>query len=150
MTSLKLFAASACVCSLAVSAFATDSHAASREQYSSVADPSETPAGFGTNAKVALLWHWSEGIVRSVGVSKVTRADKGVICVTPKVALDPKGIYPLVSVSPEESNTLAGFAGSRSQAEVCPGTKDIEVDTYQATNGGASTSNNVGFFLIIE
>lgn len=113
-------------------------------------DHAATPRGFGTNAKVALLWHWSEGAIRSVGVSKVIRADKGVICVVPKVALDAKGIFPLVSVSPEESNTLAGFAGSRSQSELCPSDKDIEIDTYEATKNGASPSNNVGFFLIVE
>lgn len=110
----------------------------------------ETPAGFGTNAKVALLWHWSEGAIRSVGVSKVTRGDKGVICVTPKVALDADNIYPIVSFSPEESNTLAGFAGSRNQAELCNGDKDIEVDTYQSNGKSASPSDNVGFYLIIE
>jgi hypothetical protein len=117
-------------------------------QYSAFADQSR--AGFGTNAKVALLWHWSEGTIRSVGVNKVVRSGKGVICVLPKVALNPKGIYPLVSVAPEESNALAAYAGSRAQSELCPSSKYIEVDTYQASGNTAKESNNVGFFLTVQ
>jgi hypothetical protein len=132
--------------SLAVSGQAV----AHRSHYSGAENSGETPAGFGTNAKLALLWHWSEGEIRSVGVSKVTRSDRGVICITPKVALDANNIYPIVSFSPEESNTLAGFAGSRNQAELCKGDKDIEVDTYQSNGKSASPSDNVGFYLIVE
>ena len=84
-----LIAAFACL--LAATAQAAGQNA----QYPSFAGHPD--ASFGTNAKVALLWHWSEGIVRSVGVTKVSRGGKGIICVLPKVALNPKGIYPIVA-----------------------------------------------------
>jgi hypothetical protein len=112
--------------------------------------PDAARAGFGTNAKVALLWHWSEGVVRSVGVTKVVRDGKGVICVLPKVALNPKGIYPIVAVAPDESNAIAAFAGARNEGELCPSAKYIEVDTFQASGNSANPSNNVGFFLTIQ
>lgn len=124
MNTLYVASASMLMTLLATAATAGTHHPTSPANFD-VANPAETPAGFGTDAKAALLWHWSEGVIRSVGVSKVSGGGKGVICITPKVALNANGIYPIVSFSPEESNTLAGFAGSRNQPELCNGDKDI-------------------------
>ncbi len=147
---IKKIVSAAILVPLLVSAAWAGGHHSSDPRYAAPADPSATPAGFGTDAKVALLWHWSEGVIRSVGVTKVSSGGKGVICITPKVALDVNGIFPIVSFSPEESNTLAGFAGSRNEAELCKGSKDIEVDTYESNGKSATPSNDVGFYLIIE
>lgn len=131
-------------CALAVSAQAAG------QTYPSFSSQQDARAGFGTNAKVALLWHWSEGEIHSVGVSKVVRGEKGVICVLPKPALQMKGIYPQVSVAEDESNTLAAFAYPRAEADLCPSLKYIEIDTFQAGGSSAKPSNSVGFFLVIE
>jgi hypothetical protein len=141
---LKTTLIAAFACLLAASAQAAGQNA----QYPSFGGHPD--ASFGTNAKVALLWHWSEGIVRSVGVTKVSRGGKGIICVLPKVALNPKGIYPIVAVAPDESNAIAAFAGARNEGELCPSAKYIEVDTFQASGNSANPSNNVGFFLTIQ
>jgi hypothetical protein len=129
-------------------AFALSAQAAS-SVYPSFADHPNS-SGFGTNAKVALAWDFGEGIDRSVGVKSVTRKEKGILCVVPSIALNTKAIYPQVTVSYDLSNTLNGsMAFVDYQNRVCP-LKDIEVDTFQLSNGKEVASSSVGFFLIVE
>lgn len=129
-------------------AFALSAQAAG-PSYPSFSDKSRT-AGFGTNAKVALAWDFGEGIDRSVGVKSAAIKEKGIICVEPSAALNMKGIYPQVTVSYDLSNTLNGsMAFVDFQNRICP-LKDIEVDTFQLSNGKEVASSAVGFFLVVE
>jgi hypothetical protein len=128
-------------------AFALSAQAAS-PAYPSFTDKSK--AGFGTSAKVALEWHWSETTIRSVGVKKVSRGAKGILCVLPSAALNFKGIYPMVTASDDLSNTLTPIAYVRNESDRCPNTSYIEVDTFELKGGKYAASNSVGFFLIVE
>lgn len=128
-------------------AFAMTAQAAS-PAYPSFADKAK--AGFGTGAKVALEWHWSEMTIRSVGVKKVSRGAKGILCVEPSATLNFKGIYPIVSASDDLSNTLTPIVYVRNEADRCPNTSYIEVDAFELKGGKYVASNNVGFFLIVE
>jgi hypothetical protein len=129
-------------------AFALSAQAAG-PSYPSFADKSRT-SGFGTNAAVALAWKFGEGTIRSVGVKKAALKEKGIICVEPSAALNTKGVYPQVTVSYDMSNTLNGtLAFVDLQNRVCP-VSNIEVDTFQLSNGKEVASSSVGFFLIVE
>ena len=128
-------------------ALAASAHA----QYSTLTQDGPQPAAaFGTNAKLALAWHWSEKTLRSVGVSKVVKAGKGVFCIKPKVSLNLKGIYPQITTIQDASNTLTPLAQADLNSGLCPDSSYIEVETFQTSGTSAKPSDSVGFFLIVE
>jgi hypothetical protein len=131
-------------------AFAVSAQAGQLSSYPSFSTPPGSKAGFTTNAKVALEWHWSEGSIRSVGVKKVASGGKGILCVEPSVSLNIRGIYPMVTASDDLSNTTTPIAVVRNEADLCPNENFIEVDTYQLSGGKYVASKSVGFFLIVE
>jgi hypothetical protein len=128
--------------------FAVSAQAAG--QYPAFSNQNASRAGFTTNAKVALEWHWSEKTIRSVGVKKVSTGAKGIICVQPSAALNFRGIYPMVTASDDLSNTLTPIVYVRNEADRCPNENYIEVDTFELKGGKYEASNSVGFFLIVE
>jgi hypothetical protein len=114
--------------------------------------PLTPPAGFGTKAKLALLFSPFNGLRRSIGVASVTNPTTGVYCITPSVPLNLLGIYPKVTVEWGESagNAVMAFWRDTSNGAECD-TSQLEVITFDFNSTTKPVlSNQVSFAFAIE
>jgi hypothetical protein len=115
-------------------------------------DPLTQQAGFGTKAKLALLYSPFNGVRRSIGIASVTNPSTGVYCMTPSVPINLLGIYPTVTVEWGESagNAVMAFWRDTANGAECS-TSQLEVMTFDFNSASKPVlSNQVSFVFVIE
>jgi hypothetical protein len=103
-----------------------------------------------TYARVAVLYDYGVGVVRSKGVSTVRRVGTGHYCIKPSAltSTDVQRAVPVVSADYSGSSGTILFAHVRTGSTLCT-TGEFAVQTIRGANGAFGPSNYVGFSFIV-